>query len=98
MRFKRKPKSRKSSSTLLPVLCLTLTMCVSACGTTNFNAATRACSIPAWPPAGAPVADEMDRVCPTKDAATGAVINSCPAINDWHARLFKFKQQLEANL
>lgn len=97
MRFKSKPTFRKTSSTLLPVLCLMLTLSVSACETVSSNAAPRTCSIPPWPLAGASVADEMDRVCPTKDTETGSAINPCPAINDWHARLFKFKQQLEVN-
>lgn len=65
-----------------------LTLCVSACGTGNYKVVT--CSIPAWPVGGEPVATEMDRVCPVEK-------NDCPAINDWHARLYVFKQQLEAN-
>lgn len=97
MRFKSKPKSRKTSSTLLLALCLMLTLSASKCATTSSEPVST-CSIPPWPPAGASVADEMDRVCPTKDTETGAAINACPAINDWHARLFKFKQQLEVNL
>ena len=72
-----------------------LTLCVSGCGTGNSKVVT--CSIPAWPVGGAAVADELDRVCPTRNPETGAAQNTCPAINDWHARLFQYKQQLEAN-
>jgi hypothetical protein len=50
---------------------------------------------PSWPHAGQAVAVEMDRVCPTKDPDTGLAIDTCPAINNWHARLYVYKQQLE---
>lgn len=73
-------------------------MSVSACETASFEAeeTVSTCSIPPWPAAGAAAADELDKVCPTKDA-DGTPINPCPALNDWHARLNVYKQQVEAN-
>lgn len=84
-----KKRSWKSKA----VLMMLLTLSVTACEMVGSNQVAIKRYLPAWPVAGPAVAAELDRVCPLTKDENGKAVTSCPAIDNWLAKLKKYHEQ-----
>ena len=94
-------KSSRSSAILPIALTLPLLMFAAGCVTGPSSeeiaraAAPKPAMIPAWPKAGAAVADELDKYCPVMTDEFGRMRPTCPALDLWLGRVTKFKDEIE---